>query len=126
MAWTVALLPLTTPCSALSPLLQLPPQTQAHHLVPTSGPLYSNSLLSALAQLFPLGPWGAAVLATFYEKVSLGVCFMSPRALELACLDLNPSSTSYETLCLSFSISKTGWLSTNIDPGTFGTYIFQD
>lgn len=94
--------------------------------MPTSGPLHSKSLLSALAQLLLLGPWGAALLATFYEKVSLWVCFISSRALELACLVLNPNSTSYETLCLSFSISKIEWLSTNTDPGTFGTYIFQD
>lgn len=51
-----------------------------------------------------LGTWGIAHQATFYRKISLGV--ISPKALELACLDLNPSSTSYEALCLSFPIGK--------------------
>lgn len=79
---------------------------QALHLVPTSGPLHSSSLFPALAQLLLLGTWGTAHQATCHRKISLGVGLISPKALELAYLDLNPSSTSYEALCLGFPIGK--------------------
>lgn len=79
---------------------------QALHLVPASGPLHSSSLFSALAQLLLSGAWGTAHQATFHRKISLGVGLISPQVLELAYLDLNPGSTSYEALCLGFLIGK--------------------
>lgn len=103
VAWPAALPHLTTPCPAPSPSLQLSPQTQTLQLVPTPGPLHGSSLFSVLAQLFLLGPWGAAHLASFYGKVSLGRCLISPRALELACLDLSPAPPAVR-LCASLSL----------------------
>lgn len=134
--------PSATAWPGLLPRRTSPPLPCAQLLTPTISPKAGTSPgpylrafaqqlpFYALAQLLLLGTWGTALLDTSYRKISLGVCLISPRALELACLDLNPSSTSYEALCPRFPIGKietvVGLSSecarcANTDPGTSNT-----